>query len=104
MSDFRYYQEEVEKLVLTHGRDRLAENALGLAGEAGEVAEKIKKFFRDNKLDHQAVSKEIGDVLFYCAALAGALDLSFEAIAKDNLNKLWDRQARGKLQGEGDNR
>ncbi len=82
---------------------------LGLAGEAGEVAEKIKKVIRDRHrvLDQAAkaeLAKELGDVLWYVAQLATELDLSLEAIAADNLEKLFDRQRRGQLGGSGDNR
>ena len=51
------YLSFVESMILTYGRDRLAENTLGLVGEAGEVAEKIKKFFRDNTLDEEHTSR-----------------------------------------------
>jgi NTP pyrophosphatase (non-canonical NTP hydrolase) len=98
------YAEFVEDMVITYGRDRLAENALGLVGEAGEVAEKIKKFFRDNTLDEEAVQKELGDVMFYWVALHGALDLDLEVTIQKNMNKLSSRKSRGKIQGSGDNR
>ena len=58
------YSQFVEDKMITKGRERLIENALGLTGEAGEVSEKIKKLFRDNKIDDDAVLKELGDVLF----------------------------------------
>lgn len=101
---FNDYQNEIEKLILTYGRDRLAENALGLTGEAGEVAEHVKKYFRDGVLDNNAVKKELGDVLFYVAALAGVVGTTLDEIAFLNLTKLKDRQKRGVLQGSGDNR
>ena len=100
----REYAEFVEDMVITYGRDRLAENALGLVGEAGEVAEKIKKFFRDNTLDEEAVQKELGDVIFYWVALHGALDLDCEVTIQKNMDKLSSRKQRGKIQGSGDNR
>lgn len=83
--------------------------ALGLAGEAGEVAEKIKKLWRnkDLKLDAEdvaAVEAEIGDVLWYCAALATELGSNLGRIAAGNLKKLSDRQERGVIKSEGDNR
>jgi NTP pyrophosphatase (non-canonical NTP hydrolase) len=58
--NLKEYSEFVESKILTEGTDRLAENTLGLVGEAGEVAEKIKKRFRDGKLDREAVQKELG--------------------------------------------
>lgn len=82
---------------------------LGLVGEAGEVAEKIKKVLRDNqgvldKKRKEEIKKELGDVLWYLAQLSTELDLSLEEIAKINLKKLASRRKRGKLCGEGDNR
>jgi NTP pyrophosphatase (non-canonical NTP hydrolase) len=82
---------------------------LGLAGEAGEVAEKIKKVIRDKggKIDEEtreAIKKELGDVLWYVAQLATELKIPLEDVATGNLAKLYDRIERGKLGGNGDNR
>jgi len=82
---------------------------LGLAGETGEVVEKIKKVIRDKKgkissQQKEEISKELGDVLWYVANLATELNLSLEEIAKKNLEKLFSRKKRGKLHGKGDNR
>ena len=98
------YLSFVESMILTHGRDRLAENTLGLVGEAGEVAEKIKKFFRDNTLDEAAIQKELGDVIFYWYAMHGALKLDPEKTIKMNMEKLSSRKERGVIQGSGDDR
>jgi len=98
------YLSFVESMILTHGRDRLAENALGLVGEAGEVAEKIKKFFRDNTLDEAAIQKELGDVIFYWFALHGALGLDPQETLDKNVDKLSARKERGTIRGSGDNR
>jgi NTP pyrophosphatase (non-canonical NTP hydrolase) len=80
---------------------------LGLAGEAGEIANKIKKIQRDH-LDHatmrEDISAELGDVLWYAAALATELGLSLDVIAQMNLHKLADRKARNVIRGSGDNR
>ncbi len=82
---------------------------LGLSGESGEVAEKIKKVIRDKngKVDTQTkdeLAKELGDVLWYVSQLATELKLSLESIAKNNINKLYSRKRRDKLSGSGDNR
>ena len=82
---------------------------LGLAGEAGEVAEKIKKVLRDKggKIDdetREAIKKELGDVLWYVSQIATELNISLEEIASGNIVKLYDRMERGKLSGDGDNR
>jgi NTP pyrophosphatase (non-canonical NTP hydrolase) len=82
---------------------------LGLSNEAGEVAGKIKKIFRDKagmigEPERAALKGELGDVLWYLAQVCTELDISLEEVAESNLAKLLDRQARGKIQGEGDNR
>lgn len=82
---------------------------LGLMGEAGEVAEKIKKVIRDDngiisEAKKQDLGKEIGDVLWYVAALCDELGLDFNQVALDNIAKLQSRKERGVLQGSGDNR
>jgi NTP pyrophosphatase (non-canonical NTP hydrolase) len=87
----------------------LAYPALGLAGEAGEVAEHAKKVIRDDRgtvSDERraAMSKELGDVLWYVAQLATELGLDLEEIASQNLEKLLSRQQRGVLSGSGDDR
>ena len=89
--------------------DNLTYPALGLCGEAGEVAEKVKKAIRDDGgvlTDERraALAAEIGDVLWYVAQLATEADLDLGAIADENLSKLLSRQERGVLQGSGDRR
>ncbi len=83
--------------------------ALGLCGETGEVAEKIKKVLRDHNGQFHAgtiaaIKLELGDVLWYLTQLATELGLSLDAIAKANIQKTQDRQKRGQLGGSGDNR
>jgi NTP pyrophosphatase (non-canonical NTP hydrolase) len=83
--------------------------ALGLCGEAGETAEKVKKAIRDDggtltEERRQAIAAELGDVLWYAAQLATEAGLDLEAIAEANLDKLASRQRRSVLQGSGDNR
>ncbi len=82
---------------------------LGLTNEAGEVAGKIKKVFRDkngeiNDETREALRAELGDVLWYLAQVCTELNLSLDEVAETNLAKLLDRQARGKIHGDGDNR
>ncbi|OIN85550.1 MAG: nucleotide pyrophosphohydrolase [Anaerolineae bacterium CG1_02_58_13] len=82
---------------------------LGLANEAGEVAGKIKKVFRDKGGEisaemRNALQAELGDVLWYLAQVCTELDISMDEVAESNLAKLLDRQARGKIRGDGDNR
>lgn len=82
---------------------------LGLAGEAGEVAEKVKKVLRDKQgiLDastKKEIVKELGDVLWYVSQLATELDVSLDEVARINLEKLFSRKVRGTLSGSGDNR
>lgn len=83
--------------------------ALGLAGEAGEVADKVKKVLRDNNGDFSPekkleIVKEIGDVLWYCASLSNDLGYTLEEVARINYEKLKSRQARNIINGNGDNR
>jgi NTP pyrophosphatase (non-canonical NTP hydrolase) len=87
----------------------LAYPALGLAGEAGEVAEHAKKAIRDDGgsvSDERkaAMSKELGDVLWYVAQIATELSIDLNEIAEQNLEKLLSRQQRGVLSGSGDER
>ena len=82
---------------------------MGLTNEAGEVAGKIKKVFRDkdgiiSDETREALKAELGDVLWYLAQVATELNLSLDEIAEHNIAKLLDRQARGKIHGDGDNR
>lgn len=82
---------------------------IGLAGEVGEVSEKVKKIIRDKQgvisdEDKQSLGKEVGDIFWYCAALADELGLSLNDIAQGNIDKLNDRKQRGVLSGSGDNR
>lgn len=106
------YQEESRDLAVYPGIDEfggLIYASLGLNGEAGEVADIVKKAIRDNdgKLDHErteALLKELGDTLWYLSAVASELGFRLSYIAQKNLDKLNDRRTRGVLKGTGDDR
>lgn len=83
--------------------------ALGVAGEAGEVADKWKKIlcYQNgvfSESDIKELAKELGDVMWYLAVFADSFDLSLDDIARGNLAKLADRAERGNLKGKGDDR
>jgi len=105
---------DYQKAAIRTGRPIDAPNelfhlGLGLVGEAGEIAEKLKKLVRDldsdeSKLDKADLIKELGDVLWYIAALANYLGIALDEVAVKNIAKLADRQARNQIKGSGDNR
>jgi NTP pyrophosphatase (non-canonical NTP hydrolase) len=108
--NFAEYQEKAKQTakypVIGHG---VIYPTLGLTNEAGEVAGKIKKIFRDREgligeTELAALKGELGDVLWYLAQVSTELGLSLDEIADNNIAKLMDRQRRGKIQGDGDNR
>jgi NTP pyrophosphatase (non-canonical NTP hydrolase) len=89
--------------------DNIIYPTLGLAGEAGEVAEKVKKLLRDDggimsEERRAALAGELGDVLWYVAQVATEAELDLEKVAQGNLEKLLSRQQRGVLSGSGDQR
>ena len=104
------YQTRAAETALFPKQKALEYLTLGLAGEAGEIANKVKKLIRDGadreeyhaKLN--AIGHELGDVLWYCAMLAKEVEMNLGRIMEDNLEKLADRKARNRLQGDGDNR
>lgn len=77
---------------------------LGLCGETGEVAEKLKKRIRDDVWDEESVKRELGDVLWYLNGISMSFGFTLEDVAQTNLDKLAARKDRGTLQGSGDNR
>lgn len=107
---FEEYQEKSRETAIYPDKDNnFIYPTLGLAGEAGEIAEKIKKVLRDKNgvVDEETrkeISKELGDVLWYVSQLATELSLSLEEIASLNIEKLKSRKERGQLHGNGDNR
>lgn len=101
----RKYSLWVEGKIMTEGKDRLVENTLGLMGETGEIAEKIKKQIRDGELvSSEEIIKELGDVVFYVTALANYYDSNLAEVMQKNVDKLNSREERGVLGGSGDDR
>ena len=112
--NFDDYQKKASKYDLAKATKDLKdagfiEKVLGLVGEAGETADKIKKLIRDkdgaiSEEDCELVIKELGDTLWYIASVSRYLGVSLSEVAKGNLEKLEDRFQRNRLQGEGDKR
>ena len=102
--DLNDYQKMAARTAIYKSTHSVLYPALGLAGEAGEVANKIKKMLRDDDFDRAGVAAEIGDVLWYIAALSRDLNIDLHDIAMQNLEKLYGRKARGTLGGNGDKR
>ena len=107
---FEAYQSEAVKTALKVKTDHpVIYPTLGLANEAGEVAGKIKKIFRDGKgkittEDRSALKYELGDVLWYLSQICTALDIDLKDVASSNLTKLLSRKNRGAIKGDGDKR
>ena len=105
-----YQKQALTTVIQTDNEFRdLLHWVLGINGEAGEIAEKMKKIIRDKNgelsaEDKQELAKEVGDVLWYLAVFAHNLGVPLEEIAQANLDKLQSRKARGVLQGSGENR
>jgi NTP pyrophosphatase (non-canonical NTP hydrolase) len=108
--DFKTYQKKARE---TAKYPNLGSNniypTLGLVGEAGEVAEKVKKVIRDKNsiFDEEsklAIKKELGDVLWYLSNLCTEFNFSLDEVALNNLEKLKLRAAKGKISGSGDDR
>ena len=108
--DLNEYQQKASKTALyPNVGDNPIYPTLGLAGEAGEVADKVKKVIRDRNgiFDMEAkesIMLELGDVLWYVSQLGAELGFHLEDIAISNLNKLSSRSSRGRISGYGDNR
>jgi len=98
------YQKVAEATAIYGLEHQITYPALGLAGEAGEVANKVKKLVRDGELDRAGVVSELGDCLWYISALCRDLNVDMGDVAKANLKKLQDRKERGTISGNGDNR
>lgn len=110
IENFDTYQHESRKtwnvIPMNHS---IVYPTMGMVNEAGEVAGKVKKIFRDrggeiSEADRQALKKELGDVLWYLAQICTELDLSLQEVAEANLVKLFSRLERGQIRGDGDER
>ncbi|MFI5240901.1 MAG: nucleoside triphosphate pyrophosphohydrolase family protein [Microgenomates group bacterium] len=108
--DFNKYQKAAKKTaVYPNIGKNFIYPAIGLMGETGEVANKVKKIIRDDKSKitkekREELKAELGDVLWYIAQLSTELGLKLSDIAKYNLKKLASREVRAKIHGSGDNR
>ena len=107
---FEEYQKKSRQTAIYPDKDNnYIYPTLGLAGEAGEVAEKVKKVIRDkdgkmNDETRDALKKELGDVLWYLSQISTELNLELKDVAESNIEKLFKRKEKGNLHGEGDNR
>jgi len=102
--EMTWYQSRAAETAVYKDTHQVIYPALGLAAEAGEVANKVKKILRDGNFDRDAIADEVGDCLWYIAALCRDLNVEMADIAQKNLEKLQDRKERGKIQGSGDKR
>ena len=108
--NFSSYQSKALKSAVYPNRGKnIVYPVLGMNGEAGEVAEKVKKILRDkngqwSEEDREAIKKEIGDVLWYCAAAADEFGLDLQDVAETNIDKLTNRLKNNTIHGEGDDR
>jgi NTP pyrophosphatase (non-canonical NTP hydrolase) len=108
--DFTQYQQKAQTTALyPNVGNNLYYPVLGLGGETGEVLNKVKKVMRDNdgKVTdelREILKSELGDVLWYVAALASELKLDLDEVARANIEKLFSRKERGVIKGSGDER
>ena len=102
--DFKEYQRKAVSFALYPATHKVLYPTLGLCGESGEVAEKVKKQVRDGVFNRHEVAKELGDVLWYLTNVCNDIGYSLDEIAALNINKLNSRKERNVIQGSGDNR
>ncbi|MBR3228793.1 nucleoside triphosphate pyrophosphohydrolase family protein [Candidatus Saccharibacteria bacterium] len=112
--NFNDYQKKAAKYDLSEATTDLKavgfiEKVLGLVGEAGETADKIKKILRDkdgiiSSEDKDLITKELGDTLWYIASISRYLNISLSDVATANIAKLESRYKRNQIHGEGDKR
>lgn len=104
---FAEYQLAARKTAVYPEEHRIVYPAFGLASEAGEVCDKIKKALRgdfETGLNYEGLKKELGDVLWYISILAEDLGFSLQEVAQANVEKLADRERDGTIKGSGDER
>lgn len=106
LSTDTYYDKTIKKDITSLA---FLNKVLGLVGESGEVAEKVKKILRNkdgnmSEEDRKELIKELGDVLWYAATLSRYLGADFSQVAQTNLDKLASRKERGVIKSAGDNR
>jgi NTP pyrophosphatase (non-canonical NTP hydrolase) len=110
LADFNEYQHESRKTwSMIHTDHAIIYPTLGLTNEAGEVAGKVKKIFRDkggkiSEQDREALKHELGDVLWYLTQICTELDLTLQEVAETNIEKLFSRLERNQIRGDGDHR
>ena len=109
ISDLDMYQQVAKTTAIYPREQAIIYPTLGLTGEAGEVANKVKKIIRDgtNKNNEnlvQEISAEIGDCLWYISVLADDIGVKLSDIANGNLEKLANRKKKGTIHGSGDKR
>lgn len=105
ITQFNDYQEFIKSMKVYPTGHKIVYPALGLMGEAGEISEKIKKWLRgDRELDRDALLSELGDPLWYIAALADDLGYTLQEVVDRNYEKLTSRKDRNVIKGDGDNR
>jgi len=104
MTTMDEYQAAAEATAIYPPNVGLEYTALGLVGEAGEYANKVKKLLRDGYIDREGCIDELGDSLWYLANAAKEQGTTLDEVARRNMTKLADRQERGQLRGSGDER
>ena len=105
MQNFTEYQTFVASMKAYPEQHAIIYPALGLCGESGEIAEKVKKWLRgDKELDREGLLKELGDPLWYITSLAADLGFTLQDVVDANVSKLSSRKDRGVIKGSGDDR
>ena len=103
--NIKEYNEFVKGMKVYPEKHAIVYPALGLAGESGEISEKVKKWLRgDRDLDKAELIKEVGDVLWYIVSIADDLGYTLQDVLDKNVEKLSSRKERNVIKGNGDNR